>query len=128
MKRSILIISILLFIFSACTETGYRKPENLISEKKMVKILYDIHLYQAVYNSKKYGKDSLRFDDQDIHFSILKKHGIEDTLFIESIIYYSSYPKVYERIYKEVIDHLVMQEQELNEKDAVKIHPERPKL
>ena len=127
MKRSILIISILLFIFSSCTETGYQKPEDLISEKKMVKILYDIHLYQAVYNNKKYGKDSLRFDDKDIHFSILKKHGIEDTLFIESIIYYSSYPKVYERIYKEVIDQLVMQEQELNEKEAVKIHPERPK-
>ncbi len=128
MKRALLILSIVLFAISSCEETGYQKPENLISEKKMAKILYDIHLAEAVYNKKKYSNDSITFTDHDIHFSILEKHGVEDTLFIESIIYYSGYPKIYERIYKKVIDQLVMQEEEFDKKEAVKIKPDEKAL
>ncbi len=125
MKR-ILFFSLFLFIvIFSCKRTGYPKPDKLINEKEMADILYDIHLYESIYRNKTGNKDTLAFTDHDLHFSILEKHGIEDTLFLESILYYSCYPKVYENIYKDVVDRLVMLEQEDKKKDAVKIKPDK---
>lgn len=128
MKRLLFITGLLLIVVSSCEETGYPKPDKLISEKKMVNILYDIHLYESIHRSKRFTADSLTFTDQDLHFSILEKHGVENTLFVESILYYSNLPKVYERIYKDVVNKLVMLEEEHNKKEAVKIKPDESGL
>ena len=91
MKRALLILSMVLFAIYSCEETGYQKPENLISEKKMAKILYDIHLAEAVYNKQKYSNDSITFTDHDIHFSIL----LSSQLFTTRVIlkYMSAFTK-----------------------------------
>jgi hypothetical protein len=125
-KVFIIFTGIVLLLFASCTETGYEKPENLIDEKKMADILYDMHLTQAIFNSTRYGyeKDSVNFTMEDLHFSVLQKHGVDDSTYYQSILYYSSLPKTYEKIYQDVINRMVMLEEEDKKSEAVKIHAE----
>ena len=109
----------------ACEPTGYPKPDDLISEKKMVEILYDIHLNESIQKNLKFSEDSVDFSSIDLHFSILQKHEVGDSLFIKSVLYYSSLPKVYERIYQDVVDKLSHLEQENEKREAVKIRPDK---
>ncbi len=125
-KVFIIFAGVTLFLISSCGETGYEKPKNLIGEKEMANILYDMHLTQAIYNTTKYrqDKDSMLFKIEDYHYSVLKKYGVDDSTYYKSILYYSSLPKVYERIYQDVVDRMVMLEEENKRDEAVKIHAE----
>ncbi len=126
MKKILFILSCVFAIaFCACKQTSYTKPDELISHEKMVDILYDIHLNEAIQKNKKFSADSVDFSTIDLHFSILKKHEIQDSLFIQSVLYYSSLPKVYERIYQDVVNKLSILEQENEKKEPVNINPKR---
>lgn len=126
MRKAFFIFCCSLFVaFAACKPTGYPKPDKLISEKKMVDILFDIHLNESIQKHLKFSNDSVDFTTIDLHFSILQKHEVEDSLFIKSVLYYSSLPKVYERIYQDVVDKLSHLEQENEKNEAVKIRPDQ---
>jgi hypothetical protein len=127
-NRSLYILFIsglLLVITLSCKEKGYPKPKHLISEKKMVSVLYDLHLSQALLERFRYNDpDSLRLDAKDLYQSVLDKYHIEDSVLTQSILYYSSYPKVYESIYAKVIERMNMEQEEMRKKEEVKVKKE----
>ncbi len=106
----------------SCKEKGYPKPKHLISEKKMANILYDIHLSQAMAERyRRRNSDSIRIDPKAFYQSVLDKYHIEDSVLTKSIIYYSTYPKLYERIYSRVIERMNMEQEEMRKKENIKI-------
>ncbi|MGQ8337326.1 DUF4296 domain-containing protein [Sunxiuqinia sp. A32] len=119
--RILVIVSIVVLIGYSCNETGYPKPDNLVSEKQMIDMLYDIHMNEAYLGNHRYDIDSLRFTSVDLHYSVLDKYGVADSTFYQSVLYYSSLPKTYDKIYQEVVNRMVMLEQEINKKEAVKV-------
>ena len=127
MKKTTL--SYFLILLSAacfsCRDKGFPKPENLVSEKEMVNILYDIHLGEAWSNHYRIDNKSKKITSKDLYFSVLKKHKVADSIFEQSVVFYSSMPKKYEKIYQQVIDRLNMLEQETNKQKEVNIQPEK---
>ncbi|WP_423129593.1 DUF4296 domain-containing protein [Gaoshiqia sp. Z1-71] len=123
MKKNLLIIFIgFVLIALSCKEKGYPKPKNLIGEKKMVEILYDIHLYDAVDDKYKYQRfDSLKIDSKVLYQTILDKHQLTDSLLAQSLIYYSSRPKVYEKIYGKVIERFNLQQEEMKKLENISV-------
>lgn len=123
MKINLLLIFICLLILGlSCKEKGYPKPKDLIGEKKMVDILYDIHMYDAIDDKYKYQRfDSLKIDSKQLYQTILNKHQLTDSLLAQSLIYYSSRPKVYEKIYGKVIERFNLQQEEMKKLENINV-------
>lgn len=100
--------------FAACGSSWIKKPDGLVSEKKMVDVLYDLHVANVIYQNKGYGEDGeLVLKPEQYYYSVLKKYNIPDSLFEKSIVYYSSFPKEFEKIYAAVLDKANQAQEEL---------------
>lgn len=120
----IVLFVVLLSGLSSCTGTSIEKPDNLIAKDEFVKMMVDIYLIQGInlYASK---PDSLKKITQtDLYFSVLKKYDVPDTVFIRSLIYYSSFPKDYEKIHTQIMNIMKEKEQQFKPTDKLNVKTE----
>jgi hypothetical protein len=94
---------------------GEHLPKGILPKKKMVPILVDIHLSEAV-NIHKFNlsltNDSL---PEDLYLSICKKYKIDRRTIENSMIYYGKHMRDYIPVYEEVLN--VLSEMELKAKN-----------
>lgn len=105
MKHFLYYIFFLVVIVS-CKKNGEinpEKPENLLSEKQMVDVLYEMAL---VTSSKSTNRSILEKNNVDPEGFIYKKHNIDSLQFAESNMYYSHDLDIYESIYQKVKSRL----------------------
>lgn len=111
-KRLIGIFVVLAVFMAACDKPVIEKPKKLIPRDKMIDIITDMHYAEALYQNRRYSSDQFsRFTEADFYYSILKKYNYADSVFEKSLIYYSSTPKEYEKIYSRVLNKLSEMEQ-----------------
>lgn len=120
-KFLILFFSIL---FLSCNDDGVKKPSKLIEEEKMVDILYDISILDAIRSS---NPGVLEDNNVDSRTYIYKKYAIDSLQFVENTAYYASNLKKYKKMYetienrieenKKVADSLLKIEQEKESKN-----------
>lgn len=101
MKRFYLLF--LVIMVSGCTEKVIEKPENLISERQMVDIYFDVALFNASKNS---GYDKFREHAINSRDYIYNKYGIDSLQLANSGTYYAAKPVLYEKIYERVEERL----------------------
>ncbi len=99
------------FFAFACTQE--RKPENVLNEQEMIRVL--IQLYE---NEERINRLNLRRDSAEKVFEIARpiifeRIGVNDTVFKASMDYYVSQPLVLDKIYAVVVDSLNLREQKL---------------
>lgn len=128
LKRTILFLGIILFITS-CHVGGPKKPKNLISKAKMVKILIDARI---LYSASSVNKDTMQKHGVKLDTYVFEKHGIDSLQFALSNEYYAFHIKDYETIYNKVADSLealktVFNEQKLKE-EKIKLKREKDSL
>lgn len=82
-------------------------------------MLVDVHLTKAYEQYQRY--DSLKLSSTDLYYSVLAKYNIADSVFTRSVIFYSSHPKEYEKMYNEVLDKLNAMEQEMRDKQELNV-------
>ena len=117
MKKTLLPLAVLLAFLTGCEKPVIEKPRDLVSRDKMISMLVDIRLVEAIYQTKRFSSEELRnLKEADFYYSVLKIHGVADSTFEKSLIYYSSKPKEFEKIYTRVVNRLTQMEQELEEK------------
>ena len=123
MNKSLLFVFILLTVFGfSCKEKGYAKPEQFISETEMVDILYDIHFAEALASHFTYNiADSVKLGSKEFYQTVLEKYQLEDSVLTRNIIYYSARPKVYEKIYEQVVERILMQQEEVMKKENMSV-------
>lgn len=102
----ILLFAILLSGLSSCYNTSVEKPAKLIKKDKFVKMMVDIYLVQGINIDVEIDSINKKLNQTDLYYSVLKKYDVPDTVFIRSLIYYSSYPKEYEKMHVQIMDHL----------------------
>ncbi|MDF2158624.1 DUF4296 domain-containing protein [Algoriphagus sp. CAU 1675] len=107
MKRLLAICTIFL-VLVACDQE--KEPVGLLSEEQMVAVLIDIHFTEGVASAL-----PISYDSSQVLYSLMEKdvflnHGVEDSVFTESMRYYLQFPKTMDRIYARVIDSLVVRE------------------
>lgn len=137
------LIGILLFMvivtsMTSCFNTSVTKPDKLIPKDKFVKMMVDVYLMQGVnvnpLNLKDIKKDTSRIGlknlkvinkitSTDLYYSVLKKYSVADTVFVRSLIYYSSVPKEYEKMHVQIMD--ILNESELQFKPKDKLNMEK---
>jgi len=111
-KNIILIIAMAISL-SACHEPVVEKPKKLVPRDRIVDMLTDMHIAESVFQNRRYSSEQVfQFTEADFYYSILKKYNVADTTFEKSLIYYSSHPKEFEKIYSRVLNKLNEMEQE----------------
>lgn len=114
MHKKIFFLAIMLLLAVACRKESFPKPPHLVSRDQMIDILTDIHLADAIYQTQRYTSDELnKFSETEFYYSVLHKHKVADSTFETSLIYYSSRPKDFEKIYTRVLNRLNEMEQEI---------------
>jgi len=73
-----------------------------------------------VQNFPQTPKELKNVTQTDLYQSVLKKYAVADTVFIRSLIYYSSFPKDFEKMHVQIID--IMNETELQLKPQEKLN------
>jgi len=119
----ILLFAAVLSGLSSCYSTSIEKPDKLIKKDKFVKMMVDIYLVQGYNLDHKIDTIHKKLTQTDLYFSVLKKYDVPDTVFIRSLIYYSSYPKEYEKMQVQIMDYL--KEAELQYKPTDKLGKEK---
>jgi len=119
----IVLFVILLSGLSSCYNTSIPKPEKLIKKDKFLKMMVDIYLVQGIELSQHKDSTIRKITQTDLYFSVLKKYNEPDTVFIRSLIYYSSFPKEYEKMHEEIMNQL--KESELQFKPKEKLDAEQ---
>ena len=101
--RFLFAIFFVVLTFLACKSEVIEAPKNLIEPDKMVDILYDVAILEAI---KVNSPMSLRERGIDSKTYIYKKHKIDSLQFAKSDKYYASDIRNYEKMYQEVIDRI----------------------
>lgn len=118
-KLQILLLLVMLTIVS-CEDEIVPKPDHLIKEDKMIKMLVDIHLGEACYNKFRYDSIMENNSSANFYYSVLDKYQIPDSVFEQSFVYYASVPKNFDKMYRKVTSSLRQLEQEFQgRKDAL---------
>ncbi len=112
MKKAFLILFIVAFAFTACEDEIMPKPEHLIKEKKMINMLVDVHLADATFTHFRYDSIMRNNRVENFYYSVLDKYEVPDSVFEQSLVYYASFPKDFEKMYRKVMSRLSEIEQE----------------
>ena len=123
MNKILPFVFILLTVFGfSCKEKGYAKPEQFISETEMIDIIYDIHLAEALSSHFKSNMDTtIELGSKEFYQTVLEKYELEDSVLASNIIYYSANPKVYEKIYEQVVERILMQQEEFLKNENISV-------
>lgn len=95
----IILSLIILVIVQSCKDFNNRKPENLISEDKMVEILFDLEIINAARGE---NKKIIEEKISNVNNYLQNKYKIGIDQFENSISYYSSDILKYSTIIQEV--------------------------
>lgn len=110
--RQLFQLLLLSFLMACC---GSYLPDGVLSRKKMIPILVDIHLAEAINNQKfniSMMRDSL---PEELYLSICKKYQLERVVIEKSLLYYGKHTAEYVTIYDEVLN--VLSEMEIRAKN-----------
>ena len=94
-------------------------PDGVLSRKKMVPILVDIHLSEAIFNQRfsiALLRDSL---PEDLYLSVCRKYKMDRTVLEKSLHYYGKHTAEFIPIYDQVLNVLSEMEVDLK-RDTVR--------
>lgn len=97
MKKIIILVCGVL-VLMGCNGNSIDKPNNLIGKEKMVDILYDISLLEAIKNQNINGGLSSKAGNEYIY----KKYKIDSLQLVKSNKYYAANIEEYKKMVEEV--------------------------
>ena len=86
------------------------KPEGLVSQENMVRILIDVHMTESALSLKNFNRDSSLSLYAYYKEEIYKEHNVTEKQFKESFDYYSKHSQQLNSIYEAVIDSIDVKE------------------
>ncbi len=92
----------LIVLFFGCNSSSVEKPKNLIDKDKMIDILYDISLLEAIKSQNINGGITVKMENDYIY----KKYKIDSIQFAKSNKYYASDLEEYKKIFEKVKEKL----------------------
>ncbi|MDR7209752.1 DUF4296 domain-containing protein [Flavobacterium piscis] len=98
MKKFILIV-LVLFLSISCKKDLVKEPKQLIKKEKMIDIMYDLSLLEAIRYQNPASLDSMETSPAKF---ILQKYKVDSLQFAQSNMYYAADYQNYKDIYDEV--------------------------
>ena len=109
--KKIVSFFIILLVLVGCKKELVKEPKRLIEREKMVKIMYDLSLLEAMKVDNPALMDSFKSNSNQY---IYKKYKIDSVQFAQSNIYYAADYKEYEKMYNQVKVRLEKEREKVN--------------
>ena len=104
-----------LFLLFSCSNKGKESvPKHLLTEQEMVSVLADIQIIEADLTSRKTNQQDIAGWPQQYYDQLFEHHGITDSVFSESLRYYTLHPATLERIMDSVVQRLTKEQQSIS--------------
>ena len=100
--KKILILLCCAFLAISCNDSSVAKPDNLITKDKMIDILYDISLLEAIKIQNINGGINKKKANEYIY----RKYKIDSIQFAKSNKYYASNLEEYKKMFEKVKERL----------------------
>ncbi|MDI9866291.1 DUF4296 domain-containing protein [Flectobacillus sp. DC10W] len=101
-------ILLLIGLLSACSTSD--KPDNLIPEDKMIRLLEEVHIAENQVNNLHMGSaDSSLVVYKGLEKEIFKKYGVDTAIYRASFKYYVARPEQFKTMYTKVVKDLEVQ-------------------
>ena len=101
--KKLLLLLIVLVGFMSCKEEVVHKPDNLIARDKMIDVMYDLSILDAIKYQNPASIDTFKINPSQY---IFKKYKIDSLQFAQSNIYYASNYVDYKEMYDELIERI----------------------
>jgi hypothetical protein len=101
MKNFVFII-LVLFLSVSCKKDLVKEPKRLIEKGKMIDIMYDLSLLEAMKYQNPLSLDPKKF--------VFKKYKVDSLQFAQSNMYYASDYNTYKEMYDEIGKRLAVNE------------------
>ncbi len=92
-----------------------KRPEGILNEEEMVKVLIDIHLTEGFVQALPIPYDSSKKLYPVLEKEIFEKHEISDSLYLQSLQYYLRDAIKMEELYARTIDSLTLYEKKIDQ-------------
>ena len=102
---------IVLIVLVGCKKELVKEPKRLIEREKMVNIMYDLALLEAMKVENPGLMDSIKYTSNQY---IYKKYKIDSVQFAQSNIYYAADYKEYEKMYNQIKARLDKEKTKVN--------------
>ncbi|MTH16948.1 DUF4296 domain-containing protein [Flavobacterium sp. LC2016-01] len=106
MKNFVFII-LVLFLSVSCKKELVKEPKGLIERGKMVDIMYDLSILEAMKYQNPLSLDSVESDPKKF---IYKKYKVDSLQFAQSNIFYASDYETYKDMFDELGKRLAVQQ------------------
>lgn len=103
-----------------CQRQNDKKPENLIPESKLVPILADIHMAEALIETNVIYPDTALMVFTKEQREIFKKYGVTQGEFKKTYRYYLRNLTAMDALYESVVDTLSLRETKIQMKEGKK--------
>jgi len=97
-----------------------QKPQGILSEKEMVRVLVEIYLVEEKANRLSLPRDSVDKIFPKFREKVFNKVNVSDSVFIKSMDYYMKDPDKLEHIYATLVDTLSFRSQAESILDSAK--------
>ena len=114
----VLLLLILVMLTPACEKNKSITGKAFLEREVLVDVLVDIHLADAVTNDRKFNR-KYDADSIDILSPILEKHQVTKEMFDTTLIVYSQYPELFDKVYNDVLIKLNVMLDENDKKDPI---------
>nr|WP_255709838.1 DUF4296 domain-containing protein [Pontibacter harenae] len=98
----------------SCTKQKTQRPDNLIPEEKMVRIMADVHTVEALVEAKQLYPDTALMTYNRAKREILEKHEVSEEKFRATYTYYLENVDQMDKLYEIIIDTLSVREAKFN--------------
>ncbi|KFF20243.1 DUF4296 domain-containing protein [Flavobacterium hydatis] len=122
MKKIIIIISVLMLAVG-CKKELVPKPEGLVEREKMIDIMYDLSLLEAIKYQNPMSLDSS--DTNPTRF-ILKKYKVDSLQFVKSNMYYAANYNDYKDMFDQISARIEKNKKKVD--SLIKIEEKKKKL
>lgn len=100
-KRNSLLLAFVLFLLLGCG----KQPSNVLKPEKMVDVLSDIQVTQAIYGNNPGVYENTSDKDALVNY-VLQKHDVTQAELDSSLVWYSDNPDLYVKIHDKVTARL----------------------
>ena len=106
--------NVICFLIMGCNSSQKEIPEKILTDKKMVPILSDVHLLKGKISVWRKTQAVSQLQEDSLFQLLYEKHNISEAILDSSLAYYTlQESEMLEQIYKEVLEVLKKQEAEL---------------
>ncbi|OMQ12743.1 DUF4296 domain-containing protein [[Flexibacter] sp. ATCC 35103] len=128
--KNLVIIILVLFLSVSCKKELVKQPAKLIEKGKMIDIMYDLSLLDAMKYQNPLSLDSTETDPTKF---ILKKYKVDSLQFAQSNMYYATDYESYKEMFDEISKRLAVNQRatdsivKIEDKKAAKEKKNKPK-